>query len=72
MNDIISPGAIFKHYKGQLYEIICVAKDNETLEMRVVYRQLYGDFTYWIRTYKDFTGNVEFNKKTVPRFYRFS
>lgn len=39
----------YRHYKGNEYEVLYVAKHSETLEPMVVYRALYGDFGVWVR-----------------------
>jgi hypothetical protein len=40
---------IYKHYKGNLYEVIDVANHSETLEKMVVYKALYGEGQLWVR-----------------------
>lgn len=40
---------IYRHYKGNEYELLCVAKHSETLEEMVVYKALYGDGEVWVR-----------------------
>ncbi|MBO5711866.1 MAG: DUF1653 domain-containing protein [Acholeplasmatales bacterium] len=40
---------IYKHYKGNLYEVIDIANHSETLEKMVVYRALYGEEELWVR-----------------------
>ena len=40
---------IYRHYKGNEYEVIGVAKHSETLEDMVVYKALYGDGGIWVR-----------------------
>ena len=40
---------IYRHYKGNLYELIDVATHSETLEKMVVYRALYGEQALWGR-----------------------
>ncbi|MDB4076504.1 DUF1653 domain-containing protein [Porticoccaceae bacterium] len=59
---------IYKHYKGNLYEVIDVAKHSETEEEHVVYRTLYGDYSTWIRPLAMFTETVQIDGQQVPRF----
>ena len=40
---------IYKHYKGNKYELVAVARHSETLEDMIVYKALYGDGEYWVR-----------------------
>ena len=63
----------YRHYKGNLYKVIGIAKHSETLEDLVVYQALYeskdfGKDAIWVRPLKMFTENVEYQGKTVPRF----
>lgn len=39
----------YRHYKGKEYQVIGMAKNSETLEEMVVYKQLYGDLGLWVR-----------------------
>lgn len=61
------PG-IYRHYKGPLYEVIDAVRHSETLEAMVLYRQMYGDRSLWVRPASMFTGTVEVNGVQVPRF----
>ena len=40
---------IYRHFKGNLYEVIGMAKHSDTLEEMVVYRALYGEGGLWVR-----------------------
>ncbi len=62
-----SPGR-YRHYKGNDYEVIGVARHSETEEELVVYRKLYGDGSMWVRPLAMFTEDVEVDGTTVPRF----
>lgn len=53
----LEPG-IYRHYKGQEYDVIEVARHSETEEWVVVYRQCYGDKSLWVRPYEMFTEKV--------------
>lgn len=44
----IKPGR-YRHFKGNEYEVLYLAKHSETLEDMVVYRALYGDGGVWVR-----------------------
>lgn len=63
----LQPG-IYRHYKGNLYHVIEVARHSETREELVVYRALYGDFGLWVRPFAMFIEQVQFDGQTIPRF----
>ena len=64
---IILPGQ-YRHFKGNRYEVICIAKHSETLEPVVVYRALYGDGNVWVRPADMWNEMVEKDGKRVRRF----
>ena len=66
---MVMPGR-YRHYKGQEYEVLGVARNSETEEELVVYRALYGDRGLWIRPVAMFTETVEQGGVSVPRFLR--
>ncbi|MBE7015642.1 MAG: DUF1653 domain-containing protein [Ruminococcaceae bacterium] len=39
----------YRHFKGNIYEVLGVAKHSETLEEMVVYRATYDDGSLWVR-----------------------
>ena len=59
---------IYKHYKGNLYELLHIANHSETLEKMVVYKALYGEGEVWVRPLSMWDEVVEVNGKKVPRF----
>lgn len=58
----------YKHFKGNEYEVLYVAKYSETLEEMVVYRALYGEGGVWVRPAAMWNEMVERDGKTFPRF----
>ena len=66
---MITPGT-YRHYKGNLYEVIDVARHAETKEQLVVYRALYGARGLWVRPLAMFTEAVEVDGVRRPRFVR--
>ncbi len=58
----------YRHFKGNEYEVIGIARDSETLEDTVVYRALYGDGELWVRPLSMFCEQVERDGKKVRRF----
>lgn len=67
MELVVKPGR-YRHYKGNFYEVMGVARHSETEEELVVYRCLYGDFSLWARPLAMFTETVEVDGRQVPRF----
>ena len=65
--DSIKKG-IYRHYKGNLYEVIGIAKHSETLEEMVVYKALYGEGGLWVRPAKMWNEIIELPEKAVKRF----
>lgn len=59
---------IYRHHKGNLYQVLHTARHSETEEMLVVYRALYGGYGVWVRPLTMFCENVEIDGKTLPRF----
>lgn len=68
MNEI-KPGH-YRHYKGNEYEVLFVAKHSETQEDMVVYRALYGDRGVWVRPAAMWNEIVERNGCSYQRFTR--
>ena len=58
----------YRHFKGNMYEVISVAKHSETLEDMVVYRALYGDSGLWTRPLSMWNDTVERDGATYKRF----
>ena len=66
---MMKPGR-YRHYKGNDYEVLGVARHSETEEEYVVYRQLYGAGGLWIRPLGMFLESVTIGDTVVPRFRR--
>ena len=64
---MIQPGR-YRHYKGNDYEVVGVAKHSETEEEVVVYRALYGERGLWVRPLVMFLDNVVVDGRPQPRF----
>lgn len=58
----------YRHFKGNEYEVIGLAKHSETLEEFVVYRALYGERGLWVRPKEMFLENIERDGKVFKRF----
>lgn len=69
MTEPILPGR-YRHFKGNEYEVIAIAKHSETCEDMVVYRALYGEYGLWVRPASMWNETVERDGKTYQRFTR--
>ena len=59
---------IYKHFKGNLYEVLFTARHSETMEDMVVYKALYGDGQIWTRPLSMWNEEVERDGKRFKRF----
>lgn len=52
--DKVIKKGIYRHFKGNEYKVLYIARNSETLEEMVVYQALYGDGDIWVRPAKMF------------------
>ena len=55
----------YRHYKGNIYEIVGVGKHTETMEDMVIYQD---DNHVWVRPLEMFEEEIEVNGKKIKRF----
>ena len=65
----IPPGR-YRHFKGNEYQVLHVARHSETGEPMVVYRALYGEFDLWVRPARMWNERVTRDGETFTRFER--
>ena len=63
----ITPG-VYRHFKGNEYRVLYLARHSETQEEMVVYQALYGERGIWVRPASMWNETVERDGKTYTRF----
>lgn len=63
----LKPGR-YRHFKGNEYRLLYVARHSETLEPMVVYQALYGDRGIWVRPAGMWNEQVDRDGYSGPRF----
>lgn len=58
----------YRHFKGNEYEVLYIAKHSETMEDMVVYKALYGEGGVWVRPLGMFCEEITRDGKTFRRF----
>ena len=59
---------IYRHFKGNRYELLGFARHSETLETMVIYRALYGGYDLWVRPLSMWSEEIERDGKRYIRF----
>ena len=65
---VLMTGKYYRHFKGNLYRVLYIAKHSETLEDIVVYQAMYGERGIWVRPKAMFEEVIERDGKAVRRF----
>lgn len=61
-------GGKYRHFKGNEYQVMYLAKHSETEEYMVVYQALYGEKAIWVRPLNMFLDQKEVDGKLIDRF----
>lgn len=59
---------VYRHFKGNEYNVIGIAKHSETLEPMVIYQALYGEKEIWVRPASMWNETVDKDGYRGPRF----
>ena len=72
MNNLVV-GAVYRHFKGNLYKVIGTGFDSETMNEVVIYLALYDDYKIWVRNKEMFLSKVDKEKyPEIKETYRFT
>lgn len=61
-------GKYYRHFKGNIYKLLHIAKHSETLEDIVVYQAMYGERGIWVRPKSMFDEVIERDGRLIRRF----
>lgn len=64
----VRPGR-YRHFKGNEYQVLGVARHSETEEEMVVYRALYGEGGLWVRPRRHVAGNRDPGRRYPAPLY---
>ena len=68
INTNVNIKGLYRHCKGNEYEVIGEGTHTETEEKLVIYRSVKDPAVIWVRPYEMFFEMVEVDGLTVPRF----
>lgn len=58
----------YRHYKGNTYKVLHIAKHSETLEDMVIYQDVNNPDKIWARPATMWNDDIEIDGKTIKRF----
>lgn len=59
---------VYKHFKGNVYEVIGIARHSESLEELIIYRNVNNHMDMWARPKAMFLSKKEVDGKMIQRF----
>jgi len=59
---------VYRHFKGNQYEVVGFAKHSESLEIMIIYKAMYGNRDTWVRPLSMWEELVEVDGNNVKRF----
>ncbi len=59
---------LYRHFRGNLYRVLEIARHSETEEQLVIYQALHGERGVWARPLANFRESVTHQGASVPRF----
>lgn len=68
MDELPKKDELYRHYKGNMYRVVCLAKHSETLEDLVVYCSVEDESKVWCRPLTMFMETIEKDGKKIERF----
>ena len=72
MRETPKPFEVYRHFKGNMYQILTIAADSETGNPCVVYQALYGDYKVYVRDLAMFMSKTDKAKyPDAQQMYRF-
>lgn len=58
----------YRHFKGNEYQVLYIARHSETREPMIVYQALYGERGIWVRPASMWNETIERDGNTYKRF----
>jgi hypothetical protein len=58
----------YRHFKGNEYQVLYIARHSETRELMIVYQALYGERGIWVRPASMWNETIERDGNTYKRF----
>ncbi|MBO5241963.1 MAG: DUF1653 domain-containing protein [Lachnospiraceae bacterium] len=72
MRETPKPFEVYRHFKGNMYQILTIAADSETRKPCVVYQALYGEYKVYVRDLAMFLSETDSTKyPDASQMYRF-
>jgi hypothetical protein len=68
MKDPIITAGRYRHYKGNVYKVLEIAKNADTLEEMVIFRAVDDERQLWCQPLEEFRGKVMHQGKMIPMF----